>query len=299
MKKVMSLASFSRRFSPVRSSRSLGWQGIEATHCLLPPDDVCVEQRLSSHLLVLYLGTPSLLAQVSFSCVYGTLTDTFVNKGDHAFVPADRQVGGRWSTNVDVLFLQFEPTLIRSIIEASDIEARDVELFSHTFSQDHLVEHFGLVLLQELYSSGLNTRLYAESLTSALALHVLRHSSTLQKQELRVTSDLGQTRLRQVLDYVHEYYTHDLSVAELAAIANVSPSHFAHLFHQMMGMAPHEYLIACRVEHAKRLLLTEDIALHEVALHSGFADQSHLTRHFRRLIGVTPGVLRHECKNVL
>ncbi len=299
MKKEMSQASFYRQFPPVQSSKSLGWQGIEATRYLLAPNEVCVEQKLSSHLLVLYLGTPSLLAQVSFSCIYGTLAETFVRKGNYAFVPAERQVGGKWQTDVDVLFLHVAPTLMDSIIEASDIEAHRVELLSHTFSYDHTVERLGLALLHELYSSGLNTRLYAESLANALTVHVLRHSSTLQQRELRVTSELSQARLRHALDYVQEYYTQDLSVAELAAVSQVSPSHFAHLFRTMMGMAPHEYLIACRVEHAKRLLLTKDVSLHEVAYSCGFADQSHLTRHFRRMVGVTPGALRQERRNVL
>lgn len=294
MMKNMSLASFSRQFPPVRSSKSLGWQGIEAVRRLLPPDDVCVEQRLSSHLLVLYLGTPSLLAQVSFSCVYDTLAETFVRKGAHAFVPAERQVGGRWQTDVDALFLQFDPALMRSIIEASDMEANRVELLVHPFSHDHVIEHIGLALLHEIHSSGLNTRLYAESLASALTLHVLRQCSTLQHREPRVPSTLSRTRLSHVLDYMQEYYTRDLSVAELAAVAQVSPSHFAQLFRTTMEMAPHEYLIACRIEHAKRLLLTQESPLNEVAYSCGFADQSHMTRHFRRIMGVTPGVFRKE-----
>lgn len=101
--------------------------------------------------------------------------------------------------DVDALFLHFDPALIRAIVEASDLEASRVELLSHPFLYDQYVEQFGLALLHELYSSGFNTRLYAESLANALALHLLRHFSTLQKRELRVTSDLSKTRLRHLL----------------------------------------------------------------------------------------------------
>ena len=265
MKKDMSPASFYQQFPAVRSSQPLGWQGLEAARYLVSPGHAYVQQSPSSHLLMLYLGIPRPHVQTKCSSVSSTWTDTFIKKGDHALVPAERSMEGRWPMDVDVLFLQFDTALIHSLLEASEIEARRTELLFHAFVHDQQVEHFGLALLHELHFSGFNTRLYAESLSNALAVHLLRHFSTLQKRELNVTSDLSKTRLRQVLDYVHEYYTRDLSVAELAAAAQVSPSHFGHLFRQTMGMAPHEYLIACRVEHAKRLLLTEDIALHEVA----------------------------------
>ena len=299
MKKDTSPASFYQQFSPVRSSQSLEWQGIEATRYLLSPGYARVQQSSSSHLLILYLGEPRLLAQTTFAPTTETLTDMLISKGDHALVPANRQVEGMWSLDADVLFLQVDTALLRSIVEASELEASRAELLTHAFVHDQQVEHFGLALLHELQSSGFNTRLYAESLANALAVHLLRHYTPLQKRALRVTSDLSQRRLREVLDYMQEYYTQNLSVADLAAVAQVSLSHFAHLFRATMGMAPHEYLIACRVEHAKQLLLTKEVLLHEVALSCGFADQSHLARHFRRITGVTPGVLQHERCNVL
>ncbi len=291
--------SFYQQFPPVRSSKLLGWKGIEAAHYLALPGQVSVQPSLTSHLLMLYLGEPSLIVKTRSMPGSTTLADTFVRKGEHAFVRSEGGLEGRWSMDVDALFLHLDPALIRSIIEASDIEASHVELLSHSFLYDQQVEQFGLALLHELYSSGFNTQLYAESLANVLALYLLRHFSTLQKRELRVTSDLSKTRLQHVIEYMHEYCTQELSIAELAAVANVSSSHFAQLFRKTMGMAPHQYLIACRVEHAKRLLLTEDISLHEVASHSGFADQSHLIRHFRHTIGVTPSVFRKEHRNVL
>jgi AraC family transcriptional regulator len=201
--------------------------------------------------------------------------------------------------DADFLFLNFDPTFMRSLLEASDIEANRIELLSHSFLPDQYSEQLGRMLLHEIHSSGFNTRLYAESLATTLALHLLRHYSTLQKGERSVTRGLSKTQLRQTLEYVHEYYAQDLSVAELAAVANVSPSHFARLFKRTIGMAPHEYLIACRIERAKKLLLTEDISIHEIASQCGFADQSHLTRHFQRVVGMTPGELRKDRRNVL
>jgi AraC family transcriptional regulator len=87
----------------------------------------------------------------------------------------------------------------------------------------------------------------------------------------------------------------DISLRELAASVNLSVSYFTRLFKQSLGLTPHQYLMACRVERAKSLIRQGDLTLAEVAHAVGFADQSPLNRHFKRLLGIAPGML---CKNV-
>ena len=79
----------------------------------------------------------------------------------------------------------------------------------------------------------------------------------------------------------------------MAAVAQLSPYHFARQFKAATGLPPHQYIIAHRVERAKELLQAgTDVSLAAVALHAGFSDQSQFTRHFKRLVGVTPGQFR-------
>ncbi len=72
----------------------------------------------------------------------------------------------------------------------------------------------------------------------------------------------------------------------LAAIAHISPSYFSALFKQSTGLTPHQYVIQRRIDRAKQLLL-QGMSVAEVALNLGFSRQSHLSRHFKRLVGVT------------
>ena len=69
----------------------------------------------------------------------------------------------------------------------------------------------------------------------------------------------------------------------------MSPHYFCSLFKQSMRMTPHQYVIQTRVNRAKELLLKGKYTIAQVALMVGFANQSHLNRHFKKLIGVTPG----------
>ena len=79
----------------------------------------------------------------------------------------------------------------------------------------------------------------------------------------------------------------------MAAVARLSVYHFARQFKAATGMPPHEYLIARRVERARQFLQGgRDLSLAEVAAQAGFRDQSQFSRHFKRLVGVTPGRFR-------
>ena len=90
-----------------------------------------------------------------------------------------------------------------------------------------------------------------------------------------------------VRDYLHSMYQHEVSIADLAQAAGVSGTHVIRAFSAGTGMPPHAYLVSLRVERA-RALLRDGHSPAEVALQTGFYDQSQLTRHFKRLTGMTP-----------
>jgi AraC family transcriptional regulator len=88
--------------------------------------------------------------------------------------------------------------------------------------------------------------------------------------------------------YMRTHVARNITLAELAAAVNFSPSHFARQFKRSSGRAPHEYLIALRVALARDLIVNGQQSLAMVACDVGFADHSHMTRHFREVLGVTP-----------
>ncbi|CCK29213.1 AraC family transcription regulator [Streptomyces davaonensis JCM 4913] len=95
-------------------------------------------------------------------------------------------------------------------------------------------------------------------------------------------------RLRELLD---ERVVEGLALEEAARLLNAHPAHLVRAFSGAYGIAPHQYLTSRRVERARRLLLAGARPA-DAALGTGFYDQAHLTRHFRRLVGVTPGRYR-------
>jgi AraC family transcriptional regulator len=99
-------------------------------------------------------------------------------------------------------------------------------------------------------------------------------------------------RLRAVVAYIEDHLDASPTLEQLAAVARLSPSHFARQFKAATGLPPHQYVIARRVERSKQFLEGGDLSLAEVAARAGFSDQSQFSHHFKRVVGVTPGQFR-------
>jgi AraC family transcriptional regulator len=142
---------------------------------------------------------------------------------------------------------------------------------------------------EELQSGGAGGQLYVDSLINLLAVHLLRTYSSTTPQ--LPTQKLGKQQVNQAIDYLQAHLEQEISLEALAQAVHLSPSHLRRLFKQTTGVAPHQYLIQLRVQRAKQLLQTRQFSIRDVAAQVGFADQSHLNRHFKRVFGVTPGGL--------
>jgi AraC-like DNA-binding protein len=107
---------------------------------------------------------------------------------------------------------------------------------------------------------------------------------------------LESASIRRVIDYLDAHCAEDLSVATLAGIACLSPYHFIRVFARQTGLTPHAWLMQLRARKAQQLL-RRGLAIADVAAQTGFADQSHLTKTFKRILGYTPGQLRNSVQD--
>lgn len=121
---------------------------------------------------------------------------------------------------------------------------------------------------------------------------VIDYADTLLKQPTR--GGLAPSVLRRVRQYIDANLEQRIELADLAAVANLSRCHFACAFKQSLGCTPHRYLMSRRLEKARHLLETSDFPIVEIALATGFADQSHFSRCFRAFFGASPMVFRRS-----
>ncbi len=175
----------------------------------------------------------------------------------------------------------WKPELYRAIAPHLPILPR----IDFAFSEDPLLRQLARSLVEEV-GQGTMDRLLADSLMAAIAMRVA------QRVAAPPEPDLPPPRLRRVLDYIEAHLDQELTLAELAGVACLSPCHLSRSFKQAVGTGPQRYTVRRRVERAKALLRGSDASLASIAAAVGFADQSHFTAAFRQEIGLTPGRFR-------
>jgi AraC family transcriptional regulator len=120
-----------------------------------------------------------------------------------------------------------------------------------------------------------------------------RHITGTHRLPASADGVLPSRKFHTVVEYIMENLEGNPTLAQMAAVANLSPYHFARQFKASTGLAPHQYLISRRIERAQHLLRTHgEFGLAEVALRVGFADQSKFSFHFKRIVGATPRQFR-------
>jgi len=216
--------------------------------------------------------------------------------GDVDIVPAG--VPSRWELKEqDTALLVAVPTsLLRSVAEQAGLDPARIEIVNRFQMRDPRIEHIGWALKAEMEAGYPNGPLYTDSLAAALAIHLLnRHSSASPPRE-HITGGLSGRRLKQVLSYIEDNLDRNLTLPEIASIAGLSISHCKSTFRESVGQPVHRYVIQRRVERARELLRQGGQSISQIALETGFAHQSHLAYHMRRVLGVSPGALLKSSK---
>jgi AraC-like DNA-binding protein len=162
--------------------------------------------------------------------------------------------------------VQAVPYIRSVILFDAELAAKINEFFS-------LLWHSGSILQRE------------SLLVSMLSALLMRHGNS-PPIPCRTGSQHG--AINRARGFIREHFAENLSLEDLAGVACLSPFHFQRLFVKSTGVSPHQYVMESRIEKAKELLL-EGHSIAGAAIDTGFADQSHFTRAFKRIIGIAPG----------
>jgi AraC family transcriptional regulator len=278
---------------PFAVSDGRRWAGLEAVRYREQPPNEVFTPPLTHHALLLFLRTPK-----DFDARSEGIRRVVPPPPDSILVvPAGNPVRFRWSSHSDSLHVFLEPGLVaRAAAEAFDLDPARAAL--PPLDGLHLppLRSAMLAVNDELTAGAAGDRLAVASLANLLAVHLLRHAAAPGRTPRRADGALPWPKLRAVVEYVEGHLDAGLTLGQLAAVAHLSPYHFARQFKAATGLPPHQYVLARRVERAQHLLREGDLSLAEVAAGAGFSDQSHLSQNFKRLVGVTPGQFRKSAR---
>lgn len=264
------------------SSYAANWQGIHLEYHRTPPFEV-PEYTCQQHIITI----PTVKGIEVERIAEGKSQQVVFHPGDLCFAPRNFSLRTRWQQQLEAVHLILEPDLLaQTAFEL--IEPDQVEFSIHAKQCDPLIYNLGIALKQSLATFGDDSKLYAESAATFLAVHLIRHYATHRPKHQGHSGGLSPLQRQQAIDYIQAHLAEDICLEALSTCLGLSRYYFCRLFKQSTGCSPYKYIIRCRVERAKELLKRGGLTLAEIALACGFSHQSHLHRHFKRQTGVTP-----------
>jgi AraC family transcriptional regulator len=177
---------------------------------------------------------------------------------------------------------------VRRVAEGLELDSDRIELVEQRRNTDPTLRHIAMALRAGIQSGAALDRMYGEALSTALAVHLLREYGAAVLGPKRQYAGLTRAKLMRAVEYIQDQLDTDLTVSGIAQAVGLSPYHFTRLFKESTAQSPYQYVVEARVRKAKELLTTGEFTISEAAHQVGFVDQSHLTRHFKRVFGLPP-----------
>jgi AraC family transcriptional regulator len=204
-----------------------------------------------------------------------------------AVCPADAPQSSFTFSNARMVVAMLDPAFMRRAV-GNAINADIVEILSRIPVRDEQLDHLVRAAEIEIRLGLPSGRVFLESLGTAMAVRLLTHHASKPVTPRHYGNTMPKHLLRRTIDYIRENLSEDISLATLSSDVGMSKYHFCHMFKRSTGLSPHQLVKRARVERAQVLLADHRLSLVEIAHELGFSDQSHFTRTFHAVVGVTP-----------
>ena len=271
-------------------SPDTGWEGVSVRGYRYAGSDVEVP-AMRDYMVVAYRrGTTAMRRRIDGEWVSETL-----GPGDVSLLTRAAGSHWIWPENIEVVHVYLtQDELASTCREMFEHDVEDIELHDIVKANDPAIHRTAMQIAQEAAQGNAGSRLMVDALTSQLAVHILRRHAQVRFREGGGDGSLSFRQDRAVRDYVRSHLHESITLNDLAAEAGLSRFHFARRFRSATGTTAHEFVLQERVQRARTMLTRTSTPLPEIARECGFADQSHLTREFKKRTGTTPGAYRTQ-----
>jgi AraC family transcriptional regulator len=269
-------------------SPSDGWDGVTVRGYRYTASDVEIPPLRDYALVAYRRGSTAMQRRVD-----GDWQAATMRPGDVSLLTRAASSHWVWPADIEVVHVyigqQELAATCRGMYERDVVE---VELRDELRIDDPAIHRTAMAIATEAAQGGPGSKLLIDSLSTELCVHILRNHADVLFRETGGTDGLTLSQERTIRDYIHEHLHEPIPLDDLAAEVALSRFHFARRFRRSTGLSPHEFVLRHRVARAATMLSRTDVPLVDVAARCGFADQSHLTRVFKKQVGATPARYR-------
>lgn len=200
-----------------------------------------------------------------------------------------------WDAENDFMIIMLPQETIAQVAYET-IDPDSVELLPHFSTRDPIIHQIGRSLKAELEIQGQWSRLFIDSLKTALSINLLRRYAIHQGEIRNYTDGLSKYKLKKTINYITDHLSENLSLLDIATELKMSPCYFSNLFKCSTGLTVGQYITQRRISKAKQLLRRLDLKIIEIAQAVGFESHSHFNRTFRKWTGTSPTMFREDRK---
>jgi AraC family transcriptional regulator len=273
--------------SPYLFRQAVEWTGVKVHRARVLPGRM-LEHTSNAHEINISIAGNRTTEKISSS---GKSVITCGGAGNLCLTPAGQAVGAYWKKPIDNMGIILKPDFVKNTAVENRFSG-DFEFKEVYKSKDSLIQQIGFALLEESTSESPAGKLYADSLIQTLTLHLLKNYTSANSVQENLCGGLSGYKLRRVQEFINANLEEDLSLAEIAEVADLSQFHFARAFRKSTNLTPQQYLMQQRIECAKELLAKDELPIVEISLLTGFKNQSHFTTLFRKFTKFTPKMWR-------
>lgn len=238
----------------------------------------------ADHLLLLHQGQQAVVSRRRSG---SRVEEGLFHFGDGGLYPAGEYGPMAWDGPADVIHLHLHPQLLEDRARQG-LDLTHVALRDQFRLEDGLLTHLGRQLLATAGAGHALGQLYAESLTTALSLHLITHYASYER---RIATDAGRLPgavLARIEAYIEAAAEQPITLAALADLANLSVFHFARRFKLTTGRSPYQYVLDWKLTRARQLLRAGEQPIAAISDALGFASPAHFAAAFKRVVGQSP-----------
>jgi AraC family transcriptional regulator len=209
-----------------------------------------------------------------------------------AICPAQVETRSVWKSPKENVFVALPPEVLAELALEETNQGSAVLQPVPVGTVDRKALRLAQMMKEELSEGEGANELYVDTLITLFGIHILRNYGGGSRPRRSAQGGLPMHKARQVQEFLHANLARKISVADLAAVCDLSAGYFFQAFTQTFGQSPHQYLLNLRLTTAERLLVMSDLKIVDIAHLAGFSSQSHLSAAMRRYKGTTPTQIR-------